>query len=165
MSQVASKLPSLFTPFRLRDVVFKNRLVVSPMCQYSAEDGFVNEWHLVHLGSRAVGGYAMVMVEATAVEPEGRISPLDLGLWKDEQVEPLRKLAKFIKDQGEKALIHSLCGELRCHMGQMLSLCKEAAAYELKSNRETFADPFAPRCHSRHSAGSCWPQGKLCASV
>ena len=95
-----SDTANLFTPLRIRDVTLPNRIVVSPMCQYSCEDGFANDWHLVHLGSRAVGGAALVMAEATAVEARGRISPWDLGIWKDEHVEPLARIAKFIKQQG-----------------------------------------------------------------
>lgn len=91
---------SLFSPFQLRDVVFRNRIGISPMCQYSCEDGFATDWHLVHLGSRAVGGAAMVMAEATAVTPEGRISPQDLGIWKDAHIEPLARVARFIQEQG-----------------------------------------------------------------
>lgn len=89
----------LFTPLTLRGITLKNRIAVSPMCQYSSEDGFANDWHLVHLGSRAVGGAALVMVEATAVEARGRISPGDLGLWKDEQIEGLSRIAQFITSQ------------------------------------------------------------------
>lgn len=88
----------LFSPLRIKNVVLKNRLVVSPMCQYSAIDGFANNWHLVHLGSRAVGGAGMVMVEATAVSAEGRISLGDLGLWKDEQIEKLKEITDFIAE-------------------------------------------------------------------
>ena len=76
-----------FLPLRLREVELRNRIAVSPMCQYSSEDGFASDWHLVHLGSRAVGGAALVFTEAAAVLPEGRISPHDLGIWKDEHVE------------------------------------------------------------------------------
>ena len=90
--------PLLFTPLTLRSITLRNRIVVSPMCQYSAEDGFANEWHFVHLGSRAVGGAGLVFTEATAVSPEGRISPQDLGLWKDEHVAGLQKITAFIKD-------------------------------------------------------------------
>jgi 2,4-dienoyl-CoA reductase-like NADH-dependent reductase (Old Yellow Enzyme family) len=72
----------LFDPLKIRDVVLRNRIVVSPMCQYSAQDGVANDWHLVHLGSRAVGGAGLIFTEATAVEACGRISPYDLGLWK-----------------------------------------------------------------------------------
>lgn len=90
----------LFSPLQLRDVHLRNRIGVSPMCQYSSVDGFANDWHLVHLGARAVGGAAMVMTEATAVVPEGRISPQDLGLWKDEQIEILARIFRFIESQG-----------------------------------------------------------------
>jgi 2,4-dienoyl-CoA reductase-like NADH-dependent reductase (Old Yellow Enzyme family) len=87
----------------LREVQLRNRIVVSPMCQYSSEDGFANDWHLVHLGSRAVGGAALVFSEAAAVLPEGRISPQDLGIWKNEQVEMLARIFKFITGQGAVA--------------------------------------------------------------
>ena len=79
-------MPHLFEPFRLRGVTLENRVGVSPMCQYSCEDGFASDWHVVHLGSRAVGGAGLVIAEATAVEARGRISPQDLGLWKDQHV-------------------------------------------------------------------------------
>ncbi len=92
-----TNLPNLFTPLRIRDITLPNRIVVSPMCQYSSEDGFANDWHLVHLGSRAVGGAGLVIVEATAVEDRGRISPGDLGLWKKEHIEPLARITRFIK--------------------------------------------------------------------
>jgi 2,4-dienoyl-CoA reductase-like NADH-dependent reductase (Old Yellow Enzyme family) len=90
----------LFEPLRLRGVTFRNRVGVSPMCQYSSTDGFADDWHLVHLGSRAVGGAALVMAEATAVEARGRISPHDLGLWKDEHVEPLARVTRFVRAHG-----------------------------------------------------------------
>lgn len=90
----------LFSPLTMREITLRNRIVVSPMCQYSCEDGFATDWHLVHLGSRAVGGAALVFAEATAVLPEGRISPADLGIWKDEHVAPLVRTAQFIKKQG-----------------------------------------------------------------
>lgn len=92
--------PLLFTPLQLRSLTLKNRLVVSPMCQYSSIDGFANDWHLVHLGSRAVGGAGLVFTEATAVSPEGRISPQDLGIWKDEHIEMLRQITGFISENG-----------------------------------------------------------------
>jgi 2,4-dienoyl-CoA reductase-like NADH-dependent reductase (Old Yellow Enzyme family) len=90
----------LFDPFSLRSVTFRNRIGVSPMCQYSSEDGFADDWHLVHLGSRAVGGAALVIAEATAVEARGRISPQDLGLWKEEHLAPLARIARFVRAQG-----------------------------------------------------------------
>ena len=91
---------ALFTPFRLRSVTFANRVGVAPMCQYSAEDGLANDWHLVHLGARAIGGAGLVISEATAVSPEGRISPHDLGIWDDAQVPPLARIASFVAAQG-----------------------------------------------------------------
>jgi 2,4-dienoyl-CoA reductase-like NADH-dependent reductase (Old Yellow Enzyme family) len=84
----------------LRDITLRNRIVVSSMCQYSSQDGFATDWHLVHLGSRAVGGAALVMAEATAVEGRGRISPQDLGLYRDDHIEPLARITAFIKEQG-----------------------------------------------------------------
>ncbi|MCF0052837.1 NADH:flavin oxidoreductase/NADH oxidase [Dyadobacter sp. LJ53] len=90
----------LFTPLTIKNITFKNRVVVSPMCQYSSEDGFANDWHLVHLGSRAVGGAALLIAEATAVSPEARISPEDLGIWKDEHIEKLKQITSFITAQG-----------------------------------------------------------------
>ena len=93
----------VFDSLSVRDVTFRNRIVVSPMCQYSCKDGFATDWHLVHLGSRAVGGAALVFAEATAVVPEGRISPGDLGLWKDAHIEPLARITRFLKAQGAAA--------------------------------------------------------------
>ena len=89
----------LFSPLKLKSIEFKNRIFVSPMCQYSCEDGVPTHWHLVHLGSRAVGGAALVMVEATAVSPEGRISPWDTGMWSDKQVEAFAPITRFIAGQ------------------------------------------------------------------
>jgi 2,4-dienoyl-CoA reductase-like NADH-dependent reductase (Old Yellow Enzyme family) len=96
-------MSALFQPFRLKDVELRNRIAVSPMCQYSSIDGFANDWHLVHLGSRAVGGAGLVTVEATAVSPEGRISPGDMGLWSDDHIEPLARVSRFVKEHGAVA--------------------------------------------------------------
>jgi 2,4-dienoyl-CoA reductase-like NADH-dependent reductase (Old Yellow Enzyme family) len=93
----------MFSPLSLRDVTFRNRIAVSPMCQYSCRDGLATDWHLVHLGSRAVGGAALVIAEATAVEPRGRISPQDLGIWNDDQAGALARTARFIREQGAVA--------------------------------------------------------------
>jgi 2,4-dienoyl-CoA reductase-like NADH-dependent reductase (Old Yellow Enzyme family) len=90
----------LFSPLTIRAITLRNRIAVSPMCQYSCDDGFATDWHLVHLGSRAVGGAGLVMAEATAVTDDGRISPDDLGIWKDEHVAPLARAARFIKAHG-----------------------------------------------------------------
>ena len=93
----------LFAPLQLRSLVFPNRIGVSPMCEYSSEDGFATDWHLVHLGARAQGGAGLVMIEASAVTPEGRISIGDLGIWKDEHVEKLSQIVRFIHSQGSRA--------------------------------------------------------------
>jgi 2,4-dienoyl-CoA reductase-like NADH-dependent reductase (Old Yellow Enzyme family) len=93
-------MSALFSPLRLRDVTLRNRVAVSPMCEYSSVDGFANDWHVVHLGSRAVGGAGLVFTEAIAVTPEGRISPQDLGIWKDAHVEQLARIAAFCSARG-----------------------------------------------------------------
>ncbi len=90
----------LFEPLKIREITLKNRIVVSPMCQYSSVDGFANNWHLVHLGSRAVGGAGLIFTEAAAVAPEGRITPDDLGIWKNEHVIFLKKITDFLKENG-----------------------------------------------------------------
>jgi len=90
----------LFSPLTQRSITLPNRIVVSPMCQYSSTDGFADDWHLVHLGSRAVGGAGVVFTEAAAISPEGRISPGDLGIWKDEHVAPLARITAFIREHG-----------------------------------------------------------------
>jgi 2,4-dienoyl-CoA reductase-like NADH-dependent reductase (Old Yellow Enzyme family) len=98
-----NSVPHLFQPLTIRSVTLRNRIGVSPMCQYSATDGFANDWHYVHLGSRAVGGAGLVIVEATAVAPEGRITPGCMGLWSDQHIGPLARIAKFVKAQGAVA--------------------------------------------------------------
>ena len=93
-------MKTLFSQLTIRGITFKNRIFVSPMCQYSSDDGLATDWHLVHLGSRAVGGAALVMVEATAVSPEGRISPWDSGIWSDDHSRAFMRITDFIKAQG-----------------------------------------------------------------
>jgi 2,4-dienoyl-CoA reductase-like NADH-dependent reductase (Old Yellow Enzyme family) len=105
----------LFEPLKMRDVELAHRIVVSPMCQYSCKEGFANEWHFVHLGSRAVGRAAAVITEATAVTADGRISPQDLGLWSDAHIEPLRRAFSFIVEQG------SVPGMQLAHAGRKAS--------------------------------------------
>jgi 2,4-dienoyl-CoA reductase-like NADH-dependent reductase (Old Yellow Enzyme family) len=95
-TDIAPATPELFTPLTIRDVTFRNRIGVSPMCQYACEDGFATDWHLVHLGSRAVGGAGLVVVEATGVEHRGLISPFDMGIYKDEHIAPLARIADFV---------------------------------------------------------------------
>ncbi len=108
-------MPLLFEPLKIRNIELKNRIVVSPMCEYSSFDGFANDWHLVHLGSRAVGGAGLVFTEATAVSAEGRITPDDLGIWKDEHIEFLKRITRFIKKQG------SVAGIQLAHAGRKAS--------------------------------------------
>jgi 2,4-dienoyl-CoA reductase-like NADH-dependent reductase (Old Yellow Enzyme family) len=100
----------LFDKLKIRDITLRNRVIVSPMCQYSSNDGFADDWHLVHLGSRAIGGAGLVFTEATAVEAGGRISPNDLGIWKDDHIQMLKRITTFIEAQGAIAgmqLAHS----------------------------------------------------------
>ncbi|MCC7422377.1 MAG: NADH:flavin oxidoreductase/NADH oxidase [Planctomycetaceae bacterium] len=98
--EVECEAVDLLTPLTIRGVTLPNRIGMSPMCQYSSEEGFANDWHLVHLGSRAAGGAGLVMVEATAVERDGRITPGDMGLWSDAHAEPLARIARFLEGQG-----------------------------------------------------------------
>src|SRR3954470_2833821 len=93
-------MSQLFQTMKLRDLELRNRIWVSPMCQYSSREGMPTEWHLVHLGSRAIGGAGLVMVEASAVTPEGRISPTDSGIWSDEHVNGFKRITEFIREQG-----------------------------------------------------------------
>lgn len=106
---------ALFSPLTIKSITLKNRLAISPMCQYSAVDGFANDWHLVHLGSRASGGAGLIIQEATSVSPEGRISPEDLGLWKDEQIEKMQQINRFIISQ------NSVPGIQLAHAGRKAS--------------------------------------------
>ncbi|MCK8140557.1 NADH:flavin oxidoreductase/NADH oxidase [Flavobacterium sp. I-SCBP12n] len=105
----------LFSPLSIKSITLKNRIAISPMCQYSATDGFANDWHLVHLGSRASGGAGLIIQEATSVSPEGRISPEDLGLWKNEQIEKLKQITQFIISQ------NSVPGIQLAHAGRKAS--------------------------------------------
>ena len=109
-------MSTLFSPFAIKGVTFRNRIAVSPMCQYSAVEGFANDWHLVHLGSRAVGGAALIIQEATAVCPEGRISPDDLGIWSDAHVNKLLPITAFIHSQG------AIAGIQLAHAGRKASV-------------------------------------------
>jgi 2,4-dienoyl-CoA reductase-like NADH-dependent reductase (Old Yellow Enzyme family) len=105
----------LFNPLAIRDITFANRAFVSPMCQYSSTDGYANDWHFVHLGTRAVGGAGLVLTEAAAVLPEGRISPQDLGIWMDDHIKPLSRIVRFIHEQG------SVAGIQLAHAGRKAS--------------------------------------------
>jgi 2,4-dienoyl-CoA reductase-like NADH-dependent reductase (Old Yellow Enzyme family) len=105
----------LFDPLTIRDLTFSNRAFVSPMCEYSSIDGFANDWHFVHLGSRAVGGAGLVLTEATAVLPDGRISPQDLGIWSEDHIEALARIVRFVHEQG------SVAGMQLAHAGRKAS--------------------------------------------
>jgi 2,4-dienoyl-CoA reductase-like NADH-dependent reductase (Old Yellow Enzyme family) len=109
-------MPQLLTPLTMRGLILRNRIAVSPMCQYSCDDGFFNDWHLVHLGSRAVGGAGLVFTEASAVEAAGRISPQDAGIWKDEHIEFLTRITRFVHAQG------AIAGIQLAHAGRKASV-------------------------------------------
>jgi 2,4-dienoyl-CoA reductase-like NADH-dependent reductase (Old Yellow Enzyme family) len=108
-------MPKLFSPLTIKNITFKNRIVMSPMCQYTAKDGFTNDWHLVHLGSRAVGGTGLIIMEATAVTPEGRITPGDLGIWDDGHIPGLTRIVNFIHAHG------AIAGIQLAHAGRKAS--------------------------------------------
>jgi 2,4-dienoyl-CoA reductase-like NADH-dependent reductase (Old Yellow Enzyme family) len=131
-------MSNLFKPLSIKSATFKNRIVISPMCQYSSHDGFANDWHLVHLGSRAVGGAALVIQEATAVCPEGRISPDDMGLWKDEHIDKLKIISSFIHSQG------ALFGIQLAHAGRKASHSSPWKGGKLLSNTEGGWQTVAP---------------------
>src|SRR3954463_421554 len=128
----------MLNPFSIRDVTLRNRLVVSPMCQYSSVDGLANDWHLVHLGSHAVGGAALVFTEAAAVTAEGRISPQDLGIWSDTQVPGLRRITDFLHLQGSAA------GIQLAHAGRKGSTLTPWFGEGTASPRDGGWEPVAP---------------------
>jgi len=128
----------LFAPFQLRSVVFPNRIGVSPMCEYSSQDGFATDWHLVHLGCRAQGGAGLVMIEASAITAEGRISISDLGIWKDEHIEKLAQIARFIHSQGARA------GIQLAHAGRKASMTSPFGGERLLTPEEGRWEPVAP---------------------
>lgn len=129
---------SLFSPLQLREITFANRIGVSPMCQYSSIDGFATDWHLVHLGARAQGGAGLVMLEASAVTPEGRISSGDLGIWKDEHVPALQRIAHFLHSQGARA------GIQLAHAGRKGSMTPPFHGERLLTPAEGAWTPVAP---------------------
>jgi 2,4-dienoyl-CoA reductase-like NADH-dependent reductase (Old Yellow Enzyme family) len=128
----------LFSRFQLRSVEFSNRIGVSPMCQYSSQDGFATDWHLVHLGSRAQGGAGLVTLEAAAVTPEGRITPDDLGIWKDEHVPGLRRIAEFVHSQEARA------GMQLAHAGRKASTASPFDGHGLVLPADGGWQPVAP---------------------
>ena len=135
------QMAGLFDPLAIREVKFANRVFVSPMCEYSSVDGLANDWHLVHLGSRAVGGAGLVLTEATAVLPEGRISPQDLGIWSDDHIKTLSRIVTFIHEQG------SVAGMQLAHAGRKASTCRpwegEGAVPESEGGWQNVVAPSA----------------------
>jgi 2,4-dienoyl-CoA reductase-like NADH-dependent reductase (Old Yellow Enzyme family) len=132
-------MKNLFTPLQIKGVQLKNRITVSPMCQYSSEDGFANNWHLVHLGSMATGGAGLIITEATAVSPEGRITFADLGLWKDEHIAGLKQITEFIEQQG------SIAGIQLAHAGRKASHTQPwAGGKQISGNEENGWVTVAP---------------------
>jgi 2,4-dienoyl-CoA reductase-like NADH-dependent reductase (Old Yellow Enzyme family) len=130
--------PPLLSQFQLRSVAFSNRIGVSPMCQYSSQDGFATDWHLVHLGCRAQGGAGLVMLEASAVVAEGRISNCDLGIWKDDHINKLEQIARFIHSQGARA------GIQLAHAGRKGSMTAPFTGERLLLPEEGAWQPVAP---------------------
>jgi len=136
--------PELFLPININSLTLKNRIVISPMCQYSSEDGFANNWHLVHLGSRAIGGAAAIIQEATAVSPEARISPDDLGIWKDDHIEKLKEITQFIKSQ------NAIPGIQLAHAGRKASTSSPWKGYEKLSENNGGWQTVAPSAIGYH---------------
>ncbi len=128
----------LFDPLPIRGLTIPNRIVVSPMCEYSSDDGFANDWHLVHLGSRAVGGAGLIFTEATAVTAEGRISPEDLGIWKDAHIEFLSRIVRFVKSQG------AVPGMQLAHAGRKGSTYRTWSGHGAIPQKEGGWIPLAP---------------------
>ena len=135
----------LFSAIQIKSLTFKNRIAISPMCQYSAIDGFANDWHLVHLGSRASGGAALIIQEATSVSPEGRISSADLGLWKDEQIEKMQAINQFIISQ------NSIPGIQLAHAGRKASMSEPWNGNKRLDESNGGWNPVAPSAISNHS--------------
>jgi 2,4-dienoyl-CoA reductase-like NADH-dependent reductase (Old Yellow Enzyme family) len=134
----------LFSPLQIKSITLKNRIAVSPMCQYSAQEGFANDWHLVHLGSRATGGAGLIIQEATAVSPEGRISPSDLGLWSDEHIQKFQSITKFIMDQD------SVPGIQLAHAGRKASVSSPWYGNKKLAQNQGGWETFAPSAIGFH---------------
>ncbi|MEE3717339.1 NADH:flavin oxidoreductase/NADH oxidase [Tumidithrix elongata RA019] len=131
-------MPHLFDPYQLKDITLRNRIGVSPMCQYSSQEGMANDWHLVHLGARASGGAGLVIAEATAVEPRGRITPGDAGIWSDRHIEPLQRINQFLKSQG------AIAGIQIAHAGRKASAQRPWEGDGSLADREGGWETLAP---------------------
>ncbi|HZD47823.1 MAG TPA: NADH:flavin oxidoreductase/NADH oxidase [Silvibacterium sp.] len=135
---MTNSISHLFAPLKLRSLALPYRIAVSPMCEYSSTDGFANDWHFVHLGSRAIGGAALVMTEASAVNPEGRITPQDLGLYKDEHIAELKRITTFLHEHGAYA------GSQLAHAGRKASMAVPWEKARLIPESEGGWQPVAP---------------------
>ncbi|MEO8516519.1 MAG: NADH:flavin oxidoreductase/NADH oxidase [Flavobacterium sp.] len=135
----------LFSPIQIKSLILKNRIAISPMCQYSAQDGFANNWHLVHLGSRASGGAGLIIQEATSVSPEGRISPSDLGIWKDEHIAKFQEINQFIVSQ------NAIPGIQLAHAGRKASMSEPWKGNKRLNETNGGWNPVAPSAVSNHS--------------
>ncbi|WP_166921549.1 NADH:flavin oxidoreductase/NADH oxidase [Flavobacterium poyangense] len=142
----------LFAPLSLKKITLKNRIVISPMCQYTAIDGFANDWHLVHLGSRASGGAGLIIQEATAVSPEARISPSDLGLWKDEHIQKLKIINEFIVSQ------NAVPGIQLAHAGRKASVSVPWLGNVKLDNTQDGWQTVAPSAIAYHESESFLPE-------
>ena len=142
----------LFAPLTLKKITLKNRIVISPMCQYSAIDGFANDWHLVHLGSRASGGAGLIIQEATAVSPEARISPSDLGIWKDEHIQKLKTINEFIVSQ------NTVPGIQLAHAGRKASVSVPWLGNVKLDNTQDGWQTVAPSAIAYHESESFLPK-------
>lgn len=157
--------PQLFTPLPLRNLTLKNRLAVAPMCQYSAKGGIANDWHFAHLARFGIGGFGLVIVEATAVSPEGRISYADLGLWSDAQIEPLRRIVDFLHSQGAAA------GIQLAHAGRKASTSVPFRPHVTDAEKADIGyeawEPIAPSAliHSERAAGFSKPREMTIADI
>ena len=156
-------MSKLFEPFSIKEITLRNRIAVSPMCQYCSNDGLPNDWHLVHLGSRAVGGAGMVMVEATAVSPDGRISPADSGIYTDQHVEPFTKITKFLKEHG------AVAGIQIAHAGRKASVRKPWEGDDSIDAGQDGWDTIAPSAidrwnHSKNTKGNDRHRHQTCAN-
>ncbi|MDJ0751985.1 MAG: NADH:flavin oxidoreductase/NADH oxidase [Ardenticatenaceae bacterium] len=146
-------MAKLFEPLKIKDVTLRNRIGVSPMCQYSSVDGKATDWHMVHLGSRAVGGAGLIIAEATSVSPEGRITPHDAGLWSDDHIEPLKKINAFIKEYGSVPAVQL------AHAGRKAGAARPWQGGQQLENSEggwtpigPTAEPFGGRQHKTPKA-------------
>jgi hypothetical protein len=159
MSIHSNGRPHLFQPMTIQSVTLRNRIGVSPMCEYSSVDGAATDWHLVHLGARAVGGAGLVMAEASAVSPEGRITPGDAGIWADKHVEPVARINRFLKEHGAVPGIQIAHADVRAIGVDRLNLKRaQGLAEQLKGGHLNHAGGFG-RVQTQPRNGSLGGQG------